>query len=58
MPARAVAECVWEAYQSDQLHWYVPPEIGDLERAKAMGAEAVRDQMKKTILARFQPATR
>ncbi len=58
MPARAVAECVWEAYQSDQLHWYVPPEIGDLDRAKAMGAEAVRDQMKKTILARFQPATR
>ncbi len=57
MPARAVAECVWEAYQSDQLHWYVPPEIGDLDRAKAMGAEAVRDQMKKTILARFQPAT-
>ena len=52
MPARAVAECVWEAYQSDRLHWYVPPEIGELDRAKAAGAERVRDQMRQRIQSR------
>ena len=43
MPPESVAECVWQAYRSDTLHWYVPEEIGDLDRAKAAGAEAVRD---------------
>lgn len=53
MPARAVAECVWEAYHSDRLHWYVPPEIEELDRARAAGAEAVREQMKRRIRARL-----
>jgi NAD(P)-dependent dehydrogenase (short-subunit alcohol dehydrogenase family) len=54
MPARSVAECVWDAYHSDKLHYYVPDEIGDLDRAKAAGPEAYRDQMKQTMLARLQ----
>ncbi|MEE8556985.1 MAG: SDR family oxidoreductase [Myxococcota bacterium] len=49
IPARAVAECVWEAYHSNRLHWYVPPEIEQLDRAKAAGVEAVRDQMRKRV---------
>lgn len=51
IPARAVAECVWRAYHSDKLHWYVPEEIEALDRAKAAGAEAVRDQMAARIAA-------
>jgi NAD(P)-dependent dehydrogenase (short-subunit alcohol dehydrogenase family) len=46
MPARAVAECVWQAYHSDRLHWYVPEEIGEIDRAKAASAEAVREQFR------------
>ncbi|MFQ5698739.1 MAG: SDR family oxidoreductase [Myxococcota bacterium] len=51
MPASSVAECVWEAYRSDRLHWYVPEEIGAIDRAKAAGAEAVRDQIRSFTLA-------
>lgn len=40
-----VAKAVWEAYGSDQLHWFVPPEIGDLDRASALAPEATRDQI-------------
>jgi NAD(P)-dependent dehydrogenase (short-subunit alcohol dehydrogenase family) len=43
--AEEVASCVWEAYGSDKLHWYVPPEIVDLDLAKAKSPEAVRDRM-------------
>ncbi len=56
MPARSVADCVWQAYQGDKLHYYVPDEIGDLDRAKAAGPEAYRDRMKQTMLTRLQGA--
>ncbi len=54
IPARAVAECVWDAYHSERLHWYVPEEIGDIDRAKAAGAERVREQWKKQVLTLFE----
>ncbi len=53
LPARAVAECVWQAYHSDRLHWYVPEEIADLDRAAAAGPEQVRDRMVQMLLARL-----
>jgi NAD(P)-dependent dehydrogenase (short-subunit alcohol dehydrogenase family) len=56
MPARSVAECVWQAYHSNKLHWYVPPEIEDLDRAKAAGAEAVRARMREMAARRLRPA--
>lgn len=40
-----VAKVVWEAYHSDQLHWYVPDEIAELDRAATLTPEAVREQM-------------
>lgn len=40
-----VAKVVWEAYQSDKLHWYVPDEIGDMDKAAGMNPEAMRDQI-------------
>jgi NAD(P)-dependent dehydrogenase (short-subunit alcohol dehydrogenase family) len=40
----AVAEVVWEAYHTDKLHWYVPPELVELDKAATLTPEAVRDQ--------------
>ncbi|MET0271391.1 MAG: SDR family oxidoreductase [Phenylobacterium sp.] len=50
IPAVEVAKVVWEAYQSDTLHWYVPPEIVELDRAATMAPEATRDQMAQRSL--------
>ena len=38
-----VASCVWEAYQGDKLHYYVPPEVVDHEKAKVADPEKMRD---------------
>lgn len=39
-----VAEAVWCACEGDtRLHWYVPEDIEDIERAKVESVEAVRD---------------
>lgn len=58
MPAESVADCVWHAYHDDtgRLHWYVPEEIEMLDKAKAGGAEVVRDQLRQTMMARLTGA--
>ncbi len=43
--ASAVAESVWAAYQGDRLHWYVPPEVVERDRAKALDPERLRDEL-------------
>lgn len=45
IPPVEVAKVVWEAYHSDKLHWYVPEEIADLDKAATLTPEAVRDQI-------------
>ena len=40
-----VAECVWQAYHGDKLHWYVPPELVERDRAKVADPEAMRDEL-------------
>ncbi|HEX5380415.1 MAG TPA: SDR family oxidoreductase [Phenylobacterium sp.] len=45
IPPMEVAKVVWEAYGSDKLHWYVPPELVDLDKAATLTPETVRDQM-------------
>jgi len=40
-----VAKVVWRAYTEDKLHWYVPPEIYDLDKAATLAPEQTRDQM-------------
>jgi len=40
-----VAEAVWSAYTSDKLHWYVPPEIADLDKLATLTPEVARDQI-------------
>jgi NAD(P)-dependent dehydrogenase (short-subunit alcohol dehydrogenase family) len=45
IPPIEVAKAVWEAYHADKLHWYVPPELVELDRAATLSPESVRDQM-------------
>lgn len=40
-----VAECVWNAYHGDKLHWYVPPELVERDKAKVESPEAMRDEL-------------
>jgi NAD(P)-dependent dehydrogenase (short-subunit alcohol dehydrogenase family) len=44
IPPMEVAKVVWEAYHADKLHWYVPPELVELDKAATLTPEAVRDQ--------------
>ena len=45
IPAVEVAKVVWEAYTSDKLHWYVPPEIVALDHSASLEPEKTRDSM-------------
>ncbi len=49
MQPKSVAECVWQAYDSDRLHWYVPEEVEQIDRAKAAGAEPLREHLRKVL---------
>jgi len=42
-----VARAVWAAYhdEPERLHWFVPAEIGDLDRASALDPEGTRARM-------------
>ena len=40
---RMVAETVWQAYHEDRVHWYVPPELKDLNVQAISAPEATRD---------------
>jgi NAD(P)-dependent dehydrogenase (short-subunit alcohol dehydrogenase family) len=45
IPPIEVAKVVWEAYTSNKLHWYVPPEIYELDKAATLQPEGTRDAM-------------
>lgn len=52
MPDTAIAEAVWGAYHSkDRIHWYVPEEVGDIDRLKATDFNAAREATKAFSLA-------
>ena len=44
IPPIEVAKIVWEAYHSDVLHWYVPPEIVEMDKAATLEPERTRDR--------------
>jgi NAD(P)-dependent dehydrogenase (short-subunit alcohol dehydrogenase family) len=48
-PPSAIAECVWSAYQSDTLHWYVPSEIGRIDVMKAIAPKFTRSMVAKNV---------
>ena len=57
IPPIEVAKVVWEAYTTDKLHWYVPPEIYDLDKAATLAPEATRDNIASgSLFARIEPA--
>jgi len=47
VPALDVAKAVWASYHDDpkRLHWFVPEEIGDLDKASALDPEGTRDSI-------------
>ncbi len=47
VPPAEVAEAVWSAYHSNQLHWYVPAELKDFAREVVEDPERVRDERAK-----------
>ena len=46
LPPSEVAEVVWKAYFSEQLHWYVPEELRRVDIAKGENPEMVRERYK------------
>jgi NADP-dependent 3-hydroxy acid dehydrogenase YdfG len=40
-----VAQCVWDAYYSDKVHYYVPEELVERDRAKVESPEKLRDAL-------------
>ncbi len=44
IPPVEVANVVWEAYHADVLHWYVPPEIFEMDKLATLEPEATRDR--------------
>jgi NAD(P)-dependent dehydrogenase (short-subunit alcohol dehydrogenase family) len=53
MPASSVAECAWQAYHSDKLHWYVPKDIRWLDVMKALAPRFTRKQIAKQVMGMF-----
>jgi NADP-dependent 3-hydroxy acid dehydrogenase YdfG len=51
LPAEEVAASVWKAYNGNRLHWYVPEEVADREKAKVENPEKLRDE----LIARHNP---
>ena len=47
IPPAYIADTVWRAYQSEQLHWYVPAELSQLEM-DATNPERTRDAYKRS----------
>jgi NAD(P)-dependent dehydrogenase (short-subunit alcohol dehydrogenase family) len=50
IPPSDVAETVWKAYHSDILHWYVPPELVEMDRSGTLAPEAMREQLASSSL--------
>jgi NAD(P)-dependent dehydrogenase (short-subunit alcohol dehydrogenase family) len=44
IPVSAIADAVWNAYHSDIIHWYVPEEVGDIDRLKGTDFNAAREE--------------
>jgi NAD(P)-dependent dehydrogenase (short-subunit alcohol dehydrogenase family) len=49
IPPIEVAKIVWEAYHSDKLHWFVPEDIGELDKASANNPEQLREQISQMM---------
>ena len=52
MPASAIADAVWNAYHGDAVHWYVPEEVGDIDRLKGTDYAAARESTRAFLFDR------
>lgn len=53
MPTSTLAEAVWAADEnSDQIHFYVPEEVGDIDRIKAVDIQAARSEVRSFLFDR------
>lgn len=50
-----IAKVVWEAYHSEKLHWYVPEELVEIDKAVGADPEAIREQYAAGALLSFEP---
>jgi NAD(P)-dependent dehydrogenase (short-subunit alcohol dehydrogenase family) len=44
IPPIEVAKVVWQAYHSNKLHWYVPPEVYEMDKAATAAPEGLRER--------------
>jgi len=59
MPDTAIADAVWSAYQSHDpadMHWYVPEEVGDIDRLKGVDFSAAREETREFLYGPRNPA--
>ena len=36
---------MWGSYHSDQLHWYIPEDLAELDKAAGNNPELLRDKL-------------
>ncbi len=48
-PPVEIAKCVWKAYETDRLHWYVPSEIGRIDLMKALAPKFTRNMFARNV---------
>jgi NAD(P)-dependent dehydrogenase (short-subunit alcohol dehydrogenase family) len=48
-PPVEIANCVWKAYESDRLHWYVPSQIGRIDLMKALAPKFTRNMFARNV---------
>ncbi|MBA58912.1 MAG: short-chain dehydrogenase [Gammaproteobacteria bacterium] len=50
MPAISIAEAAWSAYEDSQpIHFYVPPEVGNTDKIKATDIGAAREEIRNFL---------
>ncbi len=53
MPVTAISDAVWAAYQdSEQIHFYVPEEVGDIDRRKGNDFQGAREETRDFLFGR------
>ena len=53
LPDTAIADAVWSAYENaDQIHFYVPEEIGNTDKVKAHDIQAAKEEIREFL---FRP---
>ena len=52
VPVEEIAEAVWNAYHGEHTHWYVPEEVGDIDRLVGTDFEAARQETREFLFGR------